>query len=71
MTLRHEGRVLRGKVIYATRKNVPHDIAVIVCRQAADIEPCRLMCDRAPIIGEVITRDHNNILEQNLMLIFS
>lgn len=38
-------------MIYATRKNVPYDIAVIVSGQAADITPCQ-MSDKITKIGK-------------------
>lgn len=42
VVLRHDGRVIRGTVLYATPKGVPYDIAVIVSRLIADILPCQI-----------------------------
>lgn len=50
--LHHGGRVIKGAVIYATNKNVPHDIAVIVTGWTADITPCTIS-DTIPTVGEV------------------
>ncbi|XP_025411809.1 peroxisomal leader peptide-processing protease-like isoform X2 [Sipha flava] len=40
--LRHDGHVIRGSVIYATPKDVPHDIAVIISKQTPEITPCQI-----------------------------
>lgn len=51
--IRHDGRVIKGTVIYTTIKNVPYDIAVIaVTGQNVNIIPCQIS-DRIPSVGEV------------------
>lgn len=53
MIIRHDGRVIKGIVIYTTIKNVPYDIAVIaVTGQTIDIIPCQIS-DRIPSVGKV------------------
>lgn len=52
--VRHNGRVIRGIILAATRKGVPYDIAVIVCEPSTNsIAPC-LISDRVATVGELI-----------------
>lgn len=55
--LRYDGHVTLGRVIYATNKDVPYDIAVIVSQQIANIIPC-LISDKIPTIGKT---NNNNM----------
>lgn len=48
--LRHNGRVIRGKVVYATPEHLPFDIAVIVAGDAGDVIPCQIS-DSVPAVG--------------------
>ncbi|XP_025198766.1 peroxisomal leader peptide-processing protease-like isoform X1 [Melanaphis sacchari] len=49
--LRYDGRAIKGKVIYANRKVVPCDIAVILSERITDILPCQIS-DKTPTIGQ-------------------
>jgi len=48
--LRHDGRVIRGKVVYATPQHLPYDIAVIIAGDAGDLIPCRIS-QSVPTVG--------------------
>lgn len=54
--LRYGGHAIKGRVIYANRKTVPYDIAVIETektKQTTDILPSQIS-DKTPIIGKTI-----------------
>lgn len=49
--LRYGGRAIKGRVIYATRKTVPYDIAIILTERIIDILPCQIS-NKTPTIGK-------------------
>ncbi|KAE9542995.1 hypothetical protein AGLY_002906 [Aphis glycines] len=49
--LRYDGRAIKGRVIYANRKTVPYDIAIIVTERIIDILPCQIS-NKTPTIGQ-------------------
>uniref|UniRef100_A0A2S2NPN0 Peroxisomal leader peptide-processing protease n=1 Tax=Schizaphis graminum TaxID=13262 RepID=A0A2S2NPN0_SCHGA len=49
--LRYGGHAIKGRVIYANRKAVPYDIAVIVSERITGILACHIS-DKTPVIGQ-------------------
>ncbi|KAF0766541.1 peroxisomal leader peptide-processing protease-like [Aphis craccivora] len=49
--LRYGGHAIKGRVIYATRKTVPYDIAIILTERIIDILPCQIS-NNTPTIGQ-------------------
>ncbi|XP_050442300.1 peroxisomal leader peptide-processing protease-like isoform X2 [Adelges cooleyi] len=67
--LRHNDNVIKGKVIFAVRKGVPFDIAIILSEKTINIVACQIS-DENPVINQEVFAVGYPSIEKKLKISF-